>query len=202
VRGPVSPEQLHDLGRIQKSQLHLLALINEVLNYARLESGTVRYELAPVPVVDVLADAEVLIAPQIVARGLRYVFGGCDPALRVLADRDKLQQVLLNLLSNAVKFTPEGAAGSIEVSCNVAGESPDAAVHIHVRDHGVGVPPDKLESIFDPFVQVNTSLTRTAEGTGLGLAISRDLARGMEGDIVAESEPGAGSAFTVVLKRA
>jgi signal transduction histidine kinase len=87
------------------------------------------------------------------------------------------------------------------VSCDVAEESPDAAVHIHVRDHGVGVPPDKLESIFDPFVQVNTSLTRTAEGTGLGLAISRDLARGMEGDIVAESEPGAGSAFTVVLRQ-
>ena len=109
------------------------------------------------------------------------------------ADRAKVEQILLNLLSKAVKFTDEG--GSITLSCGRRGERAVLAV----RDTGIGIPEDKLEHIFEPFVQVGRSLTSPREGTGLGLAISRDLARAMGGDVTVQSVPGAGSTFTVVL---
>ena len=193
IRGPISEQQREDLGRIQSSQRHLLGLINEVLNYAKLETGAVRFTLEDVPVRDALAEAEGLVAPQARAKGIALRVAACDGGLLVRADAEKLRQVLVNLLSNAVKFTDRG--GRIELSC-AAG---DSRVRIHVRDTGIGIVPDKIEAVFEPFVQVRADLTRTAEGTGLGLAISRDLARGMGGDLVAESTPGAGSTFTVVL---
>ena len=183
------------LGRIQASQTHLLGLINEVLNYARIETGTVRYDLGTVPVAQTVAAAEALVAPQIRARGLAYHFVGCDPRLAVRGDAEKVRQILLNLLGNAVKFTPAG--GRITVECDIAPES----VAVSVTDTGRGVPPERLASIFDPFVQVDARLTRTQEGVGLGLAISRDLARGMSGDLVASSAPGVGSTFTLTLPR-
>jgi signal transduction histidine kinase len=111
------------------------------------------------------------------------------------ADRGKLEQILLNLLSNAVKFTSQG--GHVLLTC---GASADQVV-IEVRDTGRGIPPDKLEAIFEPFVQVGRSLTQTGEGTGLGLAISRDLARAMGGDLTVASELDVGSAFTLTLPR-
>ena len=114
----------------------------------------------------------------------------------VRADPEKLRQILLNLLSNAVKFTPPG--GRVSVEASAAGDS----VRVVVADTGVGVPADKLDAIFEPFVQVEQGLTRAAEGTGLGLAISRELARAMGGDLRAASEEGAGSVFTLTLPRA
>jgi signal transduction histidine kinase len=128
-----------------------------------------------------------------------YRWAGCEDDLAVCADRDKLQQVLLNLLSNAIKFTDsrDGEPGRIDVSCEVAQDS--GRVLIRVRDTGVGIAADKLDSIFDPFVQVDQRLTREHSGTGLGLAISRDLARGMGGDLAAASMVGAGSTFTLSL---
>jgi signal transduction histidine kinase len=211
--GPITAEQQGALERVQKSQRALLALINEVLNYARLESGAVAYDLTDVVVADALGAAEVLVAPQLQAKGLAYTSVGCDRGpdgrpVSVRADRDKLQQVLLNLLSNAVKFTDavhprDGRPGHVEVSCAAgAPDAPEPAVHIHVRDTGIGIPADKLAAVFEPFVQVDQRLTRPHEGTGLGLAISRDLARGMGGDLTAESTPGVGSAFTLTLPRA
>jgi signal transduction histidine kinase len=123
--------------------------------------------------------------------------GECPPDLLVRADAEKLRQILVNLLSNAVKFTDRG--GRIELACTApATEEP---VRVTVRDTGIGIAADQLERIFDPFVQVRSELTRTAEGTGLGLAISRDLARGMGGDLTAESVPRVGSVFTLVLPR-
>ncbi|MDF1505576.1 ATP-binding protein, partial [Roseisolibacter sp. H3M3-2] len=195
VRGPVTDDQRADLARIQTSQRHLLGLINEVLNYARVETGTVHYELAAVSVDDAIATAEALVAPQVRARGLTLAYDGCPPGLIARADAEKLRQVLLNLLTNAVKFTAPG--GRIAIRCDA-----DAAhVRIAVVDTGVGIAPDKQASIFEPFVQVNPHLTRTQEGVGLGLAISRDLARGMGGDLAVESALGAGSTFTLTLPR-
>jgi signal transduction histidine kinase len=121
------------------------------------------------------------------------VLGGCDPALRVQADRDKLQQILLNLLTNAIKFTDPG--GEIRVAC----VRQDDHVGISVADVAFNIAAEKLSSIFEPFVQVDQRLTRPHEGIGLGLAISRDLARGMGGDLTAKSRPAAGSTFTLVL---
>jgi signal transduction histidine kinase len=196
LRGPVTEAQHGDLQRIHQSQQSLLAIINDILNFARLESGRVEYRTDVVALGDVLAAMEPLIHPQVQAKGLRYEPCGPEPTLRVRTDPEKLQQILLNLLSNAIKFTDAG--GSVTLGCDAR----DGHVLVHVRDTGRGIPTDKLEAIFEPFTRVESQLTRTTEGTGLGLAISRDLARAMGGDITARSVPGQGSVFTVVLPRA
>jgi signal transduction histidine kinase len=199
LRGAVSEEQRADLERIQRSQRHLLSVINEVLNYARLESGAVTYDVRPTVVPDVVATAISLVEPQRAAKRLALDVRLPElgrSMLHVLADRDKLQQILLNLLSNAVKFTPEGGRVTVEFL-----PEPNARglAEVRVIDTGVGIPADKLEAIFEPFVQVGRSLNSPGEGTGLGLAISRDLARGMGGDLTVESAPGVGSTFTLAL---
>ena len=199
LRGPVTAQQRGDLSRIQASQRHLLGLINEVLNYAKLESGAVRYVVEDVPLGEAVRGAEALIAPQARAKGIALGVRDCAPELVVRADAEKVRQVLVNLLTNAVKFTDRG--GSIEVSCVAPHAGPHPAAAVLVRDTGIGIAADKLEAIFEPFVQVRADLTRTAEGTGLGLAISRDLARGMGGELSAESAPGKGSTFTLTLPR-
>ena len=196
IRGAVTPQQREDLRRIQSSQRHLLGLINEVLNYAKLETGTVHFDVADVPVREALAAAESLVAPQAREKGLALVVAACPPELTARADAEKLRQIVVNLLSNAVKFTAGG--GRVEISCAAEGER----VSVAVADTGIGIPADKLSAIFDPFVQVRSDLTRLHEGTGLGLAISRDLARGMGGDLTVASTPGAGSTFTLTLPRA
>ncbi|HEX2077237.1 MAG TPA: PAS domain-containing protein [Longimicrobium sp.] len=196
IRGPITAQQRDDLHRIQQSQRHLLGLINEVLNYARLETGTVHYDLADVRMRDVIAGAEALVAPQAQAKALALTVVPCPPDLSVRADAEKVRQILVNLLSNAVKFTDRG--GRVELACVGDGER----VQVLVRDTGIGIPADQLDRIFEPFVQVRADLTRTAEGTGLGLAISRDLARGMGGDLAVESTLGAGSTFTLTLPKA
>jgi len=196
VRGPVNDEQLRDLSRIRQNQQHLLEIINDILNFSRIEAGHVKYTITPVPVKDVLDRMEGMIEPQARARAIDYECENAADGLAVLADREKLEQVLINLLGNAIKFTPAG--GRITLFSE---PGPDT-VHIHVRDTGIGIDPSQLASIFEPFVQIEPSLTRTTEGAGLGLAISRDLARGMGGDLRAASTPGAGSTFTVELPRA
>jgi PAS domain S-box-containing protein len=203
LRGPVTEQQREDLGRIERSQLHLTRLISEVLNYARLESGVVTYDLQPTLMADIVAAAAPLVEPQRAAKNLaldvRLPELTGRPPLYVLADREKLQQILLNLLSNAVKFTPQG--GRVTVELLDEPNEREMAV-LHVADTGVGIPDDKLEAIFEPFVQIGRSLSSPSEGTGLGLSISRDLARGMGGDLTAESAPGTGSTFTLTLRRA
>ncbi len=195
IYGEVNERQKEALERIARSQQMLLSLINDVLNFAKLDAGQVQYRITNVPLSEVLAAAEPLVALQLQARQMRYTLERCDPRLVVRADRDKLMQILLNLLSNAVKFTaPEG---SITVSCDADAN----AVRIHVRDTGVGIPDDRLQSIFDPFVQVDRALNRPHEGVGLGLSISRDLAHGMGGTLTIKSEVGVGSTFTLTLRR-
>jgi signal transduction histidine kinase len=195
LRGPVTPEQAEDLSRITRSERTLLSLINDVLNYARLDAGHVSYATERVAIPELVADLEAMISPQLSAKRLEFSFAGCDADLTVRADGDKLRQILLNLLSNAIKFTRAG--GSIEISC----ERGPAVVEIRVRDTGVGIPAEKLQAIFEPFVQLDRSLTSTQEGAGLGLAISRDLARGMGGDLQVRSAVGSGSTFVVTLPR-
>jgi signal transduction histidine kinase len=196
IRGPTTPQQQDDLRRIQTSQRHLLGLINEVLNYAKLETGTVQYDFEDIVMREALGGAEALVAPQARAKGLTLLIQECSPSIVARADAEKLRQVLVNLLSNAVKFTDRG--GRVDMDCVADGEM----VRVRVRDTGIGIPTDKLQVIFDPFVQVRADLTRRHEGTGLGLAISRDLARGMRGDLVVDSVPSEGSTFTLSLPRA
>ncbi|HEX6535661.1 MAG TPA: HAMP domain-containing sensor histidine kinase [Gemmatimonadaceae bacterium] len=196
IRGPVTEAQREDFERIQRAQRHLLALINEVLNFARLEAGQVRYNTTVIPVDALLSGLEPLIAPQVQAQGLRYTYEGVAPTVCMLADREKVEQILLNLLSNAVKFTPPG--GTITLACDADG----SLVRVRVQDTGVGIAREKLDRVFEPFVQIDQRLTRSRDGVGLGLAISRDLARGMGGQLLAESTPEVGSTFTLVLPAA
>jgi signal transduction histidine kinase len=193
VHGPLTEQQQLDLARIQRSQQHLLGLINDVLNFARLEAGKVRIEPRAVSANSLMSTVEAMIAPQVQSRGLHLVRHPADANPTIYCDPDKAEQVLLNLLSNAVKFTPPG--GTIELR---ACASNDVA-RISVRDSGVGIPEDKLEEIFEPFVQVERHLTSPTEGTGLGLAISRDLARAMGGELLVRSRVGEGSVFTFEL---
>jgi signal transduction histidine kinase len=197
VHGPVTPAQVEALGRVTRSQQHLLRLINDLLNLARIESGRVDYDLQMISLNDIVESTLPMIDPQIVAKGLRYEVD-VPSELKAAADREKLEQILLNLLSNATKFTPDG--GSLRIEGNVAPDADDF-VELTVIDTGVGIPADRLEHVFEPFVQVESSHAARVEGTGLGLSISRDMAVGMGGDLTAESTPGVGSTFTIRLRR-
>jgi signal transduction histidine kinase len=199
IYGAVTDDQRVALERIDRNQRHLLGLINDILNLARIEAGRVEYHITAVGVMELLSDIAAMIEPQIHARSLEYHVVIPAAKIAVRADREKLEQILLNLLSNAVKFTPAG--GSIEVWCATRQDRPDVAF-IRVTDTGIGIAEDKLASIFEPFVQVDAGHTRPADGTGLGLAISRDLAIGMGGELRARSIVGEGSSFTLSLPTA
>jgi signal transduction histidine kinase len=196
IHGPVSDAQRDALDRINRSQAHLLSLINDVLNFAKIDAGQIEFDVTDVSLDDLRSELEAIVAPQGRAKNQRLEMHPCGAGLRARADRDKLRQILLNLVSNAVKFTPEG--GHIAVECAQSGE----AVEIRVRDTGIGIPEDRRRSIFEPFVQAGRALNRTHDGVGLGLAISRELARAMGGDITVESEVGRGSVFIVTLPSA
>ena len=199
VYGPISDTQVGALTRIARSQRHLLGLINDVLNMARIETGRVEYQFQEVPLRGVISELGDMIVPQIQSKRLTYAVSLPDEPLSVHADREKLIQIILNLLSNAVKFTAEG--GTITLRCSPVPATP-AMVLIEVCDTGRGIPADKIEAVFEPFVQVRGDSTGNSEGTGLGLAISRNLARGMRGDLRATSEVGKGSCFQLTVPRA
>ena len=193
VRGPVNHAQQEDLRRIKRSGSHLLGLINEILSFARIEAGRVQLHLRAVSVLEPMLGAEALVMPQARSRGLRLERLPAPPGLALHGDSDKVQQILVNLLTNAVKFTAPG--GSITLTARRDG----GHVELRVSDTGRGIPDDKLEWIFEPFVQVDARLAREHEGVGLGLAISRDLARAMGGDLIVSSVLGQGSTFELRL---
>ena len=196
IRGPITAAQRLDLDRINRSQRHLLAVINDILNFARVEAGRLQLNLADISMNEALGELESLVAPQLLEKRIAYDYQCCDPKYMAHADPERLQQILLNLLSNAVKFTPAG--GSITVMC---GASP-TEMRVRVTDTGVGLPEDKVQSVFEPFVQLDRGQTRDMRGTGLGLAISRDLARAMGGDLVVEATSPQGTTFALTLPRA
>lgn len=195
VHGRLSDAQRGALERITANQKHLLTLINDILQFARLEAGRVELALQPLSAREVLESLGPLLGPQAQSRGIAFTTEECGRELRILGDLDRVKQVLLNLATNALKFTREG--GWILLSC----DADEEMVRIHVRDNGPGIPPEKQEAVFNPFVQVGRRLDRPQEGVGLGLAISRDLARAMDGDLSVQSAPGEGSTFTLSLPR-
>jgi len=196
--GQLTGEQHEAIERIQRSERHLLALINDILNFAKLEAGRVEYRLEEVALSGVVADAMAMSEIQLRAKELRWSTNVAADAV-VHADRERLKQVLINLLSNAIKFTDRG--GEVSVATVSRDGASRARVHLRVSDTGIGIPREKQEEIFDAFVQVHRNLTQATEGTGLGLTISRDLARGMGGDLRVRSRQGVGSAFTLTLPR-
>ncbi|MEO8430834.1 MAG: PAS domain-containing sensor histidine kinase [Acidobacteriota bacterium] len=194
--GPVTGEQLDDLRRIRTATGSLVALIEDILNFARLETGKLEVRMERVEVAGAIRRAGSLLRPRFEEAGIEYQESAV-PGLEAVADPVRLQQVLLNLLTNALKFTPRGGT----VRCEA--DASDPTVRIRVRDTGSGIPAADLQRIFDPFVQVERTRVPTGQrGVGLGLAISRELARAMRGDLTVDSEPGQGSVFTVELSAA
>jgi len=196
VSGPLNQKQSDAVVRIRTNQQHLLALIDDVLSFARIEAGSTPIAPASVSVCEALDSLEALLRPDILRQELTYVWEGCDRSLVARADPVKLRQILVNVLGNAIKFTPRH--GRIELSASRSGDR----ISIRVSDTGIGIPADKIDSVFDPFFQGQTGTTREYPGVGLGLSISRDFVRAMGGDIDLQSVFGEGSVVTIELAAA
>ena len=196
LRGPVTENQRADLARVRTNQQHLAALITEILNFARAGSGSVSYAVSDVNGCGALKHAIELVEPLIAQAGLVFDGVSGDSGIVARADPEKVTQILVNLISNAIKFTPAG--GHISAECAAVGD----AVTLSISDTGLGIAPDKLESVFEPFVQLQEGVADREGGIGLGLSISRDLARAMKGDLSVESIEGKGARFILSLPRA
>ena len=196
LRGPVTEDQRADFARVKANQQHLALLITEVLNFARVGSGSVSYAVSDVNGCGALRHAIELIEPLIAQNGLVFDGVSGDSSIVARADPEKVTQILVNLLSNAIKFTPAG--GHISAECAAV----DDTVTLSISDTGLGIAPEKLETIFEAFVQLKEGLADREGGVGLGLSISRDLARAMKGDLTVESTEGKGTRFTLSLPRA
>lgn len=193
VNGPLAEDQRHSVERIREAGRDVLRMINDILAFAKLESGRVEVHASVLPVAEAVERAVSLIRLRAAEAGIRIETGNLD-AMTVRADPGRLQQVLLNLLANAIKFTPRD--GTITVECEEAKER----VRIRVRDTGIGIAPDHLQHIFEPFVQLDAKIEAGEQpGVGLGLAISRELVAAMDGELTVESTQGTGSVFTVAL---
>jgi PAS domain S-box-containing protein len=209
--GPLSGMQRSYVDRATASGRHLLSIIDQVLDFARLDADRVQVGRKAFRLGAVVAEALAVVAPQ--AHRRRIVItdasGGTAQELAAWGDASRVRQILVNLLSNAIKFTEprDGTRGRLTVSVGAADAPPPDAqlsgegpwAYVRVEDTGAGIPTDRLEAIFEPFVQADMTLTRRHGGTGLGLAISRRLARQMGGDLTARSEIGLGSTFLLWL---
>jgi PAS domain S-box-containing protein len=195
LAGPLKPEQKDYLARIRKSQQHLLGIISDLLNYSRIEAGNVSYDIRPIAIGTVIESVMPMMEAPAAAKKVSLQTETASSDCVALGDRARVDQILLNLLTNAVRHTSAG--GNITVKCLVSQKTAGIAV----IDTGSGVPKDKLEAIFEPFVQLGRSLSSAHEGMGLGLSISRDLARAMKGDLTVSSKVGEGSTFTLKLPR-
>lgn len=211
ISGPVTSSQKEHLHKVHLATNHLLCLVNELLDLAKVENGRLELKKETVAVSWVANAAVELVNPQATARHIQ-IANYCRPNLPLsfTGDEDRVRQILVNLLANAVKFTNPG--DNIALSCGQA-FSPDsprlaalpeprAWVYINIKVAGIGISADQQSMIFEPFVQADSGLTRRHEGAGLGLAISRELARLMDGDITVASTPGLGSTFTIWLPMA
>jgi PAS domain S-box-containing protein len=193
LAGPVTPEQVEFLDRIRKSQQHLMSVISDLLNFSRIEAGHLTYNITAVPLSQVVDMVFPMTQNQSAAKGVILERGATAADSVVLGDASKIGQILLNLLSNAIKFTSVGGKVTISVT------STPSTGSICVSDTGAGIPAEKQESIFEPFVQLGRSLSSAHEGTGLGLAISRELAQAMAGSLTVVSAEGVGSTFMLTL---
>ncbi|HVX39909.1 MAG TPA: ATP-binding protein [Gemmatimonadaceae bacterium] len=208
IAGPLTTEQRHQIARIRASGRHLLGLVNEVLDLAKVEAGRLSLHIDTARVGQTADAALALVQPAAEARAINFS-ARCEGDADALydGDEDRVRQILVNLLTNAVKFTEPGGSVSLEAA---ATRRPDADarlfggpwVYIRVTDSGIGIPADQVAVIFDPFVQVDRGHTRSNDGSGLGLTISRRLARLMKGDLTVRSKPGEGSVFTLWLPAA
>lgn len=191
----LTPAQDRMLARIAESERILVHVIDDVITFARLEAGHVAYSVGPVSAAEALRVTEAVVSPLAIDHKVRLELSPCPSDIVVLADGDKLKQILVNLMANAIKFT--GANGTVTLSCRANDES----VYFEVKDTGPGIERDKLRDIFEPYVQLGAPVVDRFGGSGLGLTISREFATGMSGELSATSDVGHGSTFTVRLPR-
>ena len=192
---PTAPQQ-ESIGQILQAGWYLLALINEILDLALIESGKLSLSLEPMSLAEVLADCQAMIEPQATKGGIRVHFAPFDGASFVKADRTRVKQVVINLLSNAIKYNRVG--GSVEVSCRATSAQ---RLRISIQDTGEGLSSDKLAQLFQPFNRLGQE-AGAEEGTGIGLVVSKRLVELMGGEIGAQSSVGVGSVFWFELNAA
>ena len=195
LRGPVTEQQRADFARVKSNQQHLALLITEILNFARIGSGRISYALDDLKACEAIERAVDMIEPLFAKKGIVFDGVSGDSGLTARADPERLAQILVNLLSNAIKFTPAG--GHVSADCAAAADG----VTLSVTDTGIGIAAEKIDVIFEPFIQLKDGLSGKESGVGLGLAISRDLARAMHGDLTVKSTLGEGTRFTLTLPR-
>jgi signal transduction histidine kinase len=209
LAGPLTPEQQRYVQRLTASSTHLLGLINDILDFSKIEAGEMLTHHEDAFTGPVVRDAMELVRPLARERSVELIDDRPDEnGVPFVGDEQRVRQILVNLLSNAAKFTEAG--GRVSITCGLEETAPpNVQVHgagpwayVRVTDTGIGIAPEQLAHIFDPFHQVDNTHTRAKGGTGLGLAISRRLARLMGGDLVAESTLQVGSTFTVWLPSA
>jgi signal transduction histidine kinase/ActR/RegA family two-component response regulator len=202
IFGPVNQKQLQACQVIERSGSHLLDLINDILDIAKIESGKVELNCAPTKITKLCQSSLTLIKQQAFNKSIK-VETKLPPHLPTLVvDERRIRQVLINLLSNAVKFTPEGGQITLEVSLQQSSLDTDGGsnwVHITVADTGIGIAQADLEQLFQPFMQIDSALNRNYQGTGLGLALVKHLVELHHGKVSVKSEVGVGSRFTIEL---
>ncbi len=207
IHGSLTMALGEHLGRVRASGKHLVNLIDEVLDLARIESGQMHVEERAGVAATAVETALSLLRPQAALKKIELE-GSCPAEEGTLyrGDPKRVEQILVNLLTNALKFTPEGGHISVHCSLEDGADSTESAagraILLIVEDTGIGIPSEKQDQIFEPFVQGDSGYTRSHGGAGLGLAISRKLARMMGGDLTVRSRSGAGSSFTLRLPAA
>ncbi|MEO7965878.1 MAG: ATP-binding protein [Gemmatimonadaceae bacterium] len=199
IHGPITEAQRTALGRLKRAQQELLTHIDELLTFARIDRAQPSYAFAPVRAAAVFREVESLVSPQAGGKGIELVIATVEPTLSGWGDRDRVRQILLNLATNAIKYTPNGGRVELRARGRTV-DTGEAFVDFDVCDTGRGIPEDKLEAIFDPFVQLSQRPFEPREGVGLGLAISRRLAADMDGKLTVTSEVGVGSTFRLTLR--
>src|SRR4051812_31112291 len=192
ITGPVTELQRQQLGRINASARHLLGLIDEILTFARVDIGRERVRWESISVNHTLGDAAALVEPMAAAKSIHFYIHLLDEDQAIQTDGTKVRQMLVNLLSNGIKFTDRG---EVRVTCSVD----NGVLEVRISDTGVGIPPENIEDIFEPFWQAEQTATRKTGGTGLGLSVTRKLARLLGGDVTVASRMGEGTTFVLTL---
>lgn len=195
VYGPLNSDQKRALATVESSGKHLLALISDVLDLAKIHAGRMRLESDPTSVRDLVLSSIAYVRRHAEKAGLSLLVSDVDPGLVMNTDGRRLRQILINLLSNAVKFTPDGGRVHLEVHANAE----QGVIEFRVEDTGIGIDPERQREIFEPFRQVDSKLSRNYDGTGLGLALVRELVDAFGGSIALDSQLGVGSTFSVFV---
>ena len=204
VFGPVGDAQRHALQTIESSGGHLLALINDILDVAKIESGQVELNLSATAIAPLCEASVSFIKQQALSKDIQIQLDLSPAVPQMLIDERRMRQVLINLLNNAVKFTPEGGRITLKVAPLYQEFSPQSSasvtgVHWSVQDTGIGIAPEHLPKLFQPFVQIDSALNRQFEGTGLGLSLVKRLVELHGGEVGVTSQVGVGSCFSVTL---